>query len=217
MPRFYLNSYRPLVSTAHGRRASAQHDIPPFVDGSIRREPDFEHQFPSITCICRAGKFAPRLCVGDFVAYMTLKGRYGNDRGRHRRLTAVLKVIHVAESHQAAANWYGARGLPLPSNCIVPGNRPKPLNQSVGKRGCTNQRGCGVWDQHYQQRVAQHPRFVICEPLWVRLDADAPRIDEAALIPVFGCVPATRNPGSHDLDRLILLLRHLKLPTSVIA
>jgi len=79
-PKYFLTTYTPLVATKDGRVASEKHGIPPFVDGSIRREPDLEHAVPSISCLCRAGKFAPRFQVGDIVGYMTCKGRYGESQ-----------------------------------------------------------------------------------------------------------------------------------------
>ena len=78
MPVAYLVSYAPLVSSKTGREVSRLHSIPPFVDGSIRREPDLQHKYPSVSCLCRTDKFAPRLRVGDFVAYLTQKRRYGD-------------------------------------------------------------------------------------------------------------------------------------------
>src|ERR1700683_5560370 len=112
-PRAFLVSYTPLVATPHGRNAAAQFRLPPFIDGSIRREPDLEIDWPSISCLCRAGKFAPRLRVGDWVCYMTKK------QGNMRRLAAVLCVAHVFDSHAQAANWYNNHSLKLPSNCMV--------------------------------------------------------------------------------------------------
>lgn len=61
MPRFYLVTYRPLAYSVAGRKAAEAHGIPPFVDGSIRREPDLESAYPSISCLCRTARFAPRL------------------------------------------------------------------------------------------------------------------------------------------------------------
>ena len=105
MPSFFLNSYVPLVASKPGRDASKLYGIEPFVDGSIRREPDLEHEFPAISCLCRADKFAPRLQAGDIVAYMLRKDRYGQKRAQ-RSLTAVLRVLHMFPSHAAAAKWY---------------------------------------------------------------------------------------------------------------
>ena len=44
--RCFLVTYAPLVATAAGRTASENRGIAPFVDGSIRREPDLEQPFP---------------------------------------------------------------------------------------------------------------------------------------------------------------------------
>jgi hypothetical protein len=83
MSRFFLTTYAPLVTTYAGRVACEVHRLKPFIDGSIRREPYLEHRYPSISCLCRADKFATRLEVGDFVAYMTRKGRYGDAKITH--------------------------------------------------------------------------------------------------------------------------------------
>src|SRR5687768_14841588 len=109
MPRFFINTYKPLAINRAGRAASEIHRLPPFIDGSIRREPDLEHELPSISCLCRAGKFAPRLRVGDIVAYLTTKHSFG--RGTvDRRITAVLRVIRVFADHEAAAQWFRSEG-----------------------------------------------------------------------------------------------------------
>ena len=76
----YINTYQPLACNAAGRAASEKFGIPPFVDGSIRGEPDLEHQFPSITCLCRGRNFAPRLREGDRVVYLTKKGHIARGR-----------------------------------------------------------------------------------------------------------------------------------------
>lgn len=73
----YLVSYRPLVNRPAGVIAATRHGISPFVDGSCRREPDFQSEFPSISALCRGRNFAPRLRVGDTAAYITIKGRWG--------------------------------------------------------------------------------------------------------------------------------------------
>ena len=73
--RCFLATFRPLIHSPGGRDAARRYGLPPFIDGSCRREPDLESPFPSITATCRAGKFAPRLVVGDRVAYLTVKGQ----------------------------------------------------------------------------------------------------------------------------------------------
>jgi hypothetical protein len=89
----YLATFRPLVQRSAGRRAVQRYGLPPFIDGSCRREPDFESRYPSISATCRAGHFAPRLTVGDRIAYLTVKGRWLNCAEPHRRLIAVLRVF----------------------------------------------------------------------------------------------------------------------------
>jgi hypothetical protein len=212
--KYFLNTYIPLVATSAGRAVSETHAIPPFVDGSIRREPDLEHPYPSISCLCRAGKFAPRLHPGDIVGYMTCKGRYGEPREPHRRLTAVLEVMAVLPSHAAAARWYRDRDLPLPSNCMVVGNPPKPLDQSHRKhRGG----GCGGglarhWDAAYRRRAALHPAFVVCRPLFLDLSWGAPVVEDEHLVSAFGKVPGTRNPGVLPGEGFRRLLRLVGVP-----
>jgi len=134
MPAF-LATYRPIISTAHGRAAAQTFDLAPFVDSSCRREPDLESSpYPAISALCRGKLFAPRLGVGDNVVYLTKKGRYGTVPSRHWRLVAVLRVLRRFETHHAAASWYRAQGLTPPSNCIVDGNPPVPLERTGGPR-----------------------------------------------------------------------------------
>jgi hypothetical protein len=130
--RCFLATYRPLVRSANGRRAIREHALPPFIDGSCRREPDFESTFPSITATCRGENFAPRLQVGDRVAYLTVRGRYLRDNENGWRLVAVLRIVHRFTSHAEAATWYEQHGKPLPSNCFVEKNPPKPLELTNG-------------------------------------------------------------------------------------
>jgi len=198
----YLNSYKPLALTAVGRAASQRFNIPPFVDGSIRREPDLEHEYPAITCLCRADKFAPRLIEDDLVAYMTTKRRFGRSSA-HRRLTAVLRVIEVVDSHADGAEWYRQRRLSLPNNCMIPGNRAKPLQRSHQHSpvlACGGESGCGLWDRRYRIRARRWGSFAICERLWAELSWDAPVIEDDDFIAAFDSVPGTRNPGALPQD-----------------
>ena len=90
--RCFLATYRPLIQSASGRAAVRKHALSPFIDGSCRREPDFESAFPSITAMCRAGNFAPRLQIGDRIAYLTVKGKYLGHHEPGWRLVAVLRA-----------------------------------------------------------------------------------------------------------------------------
>lgn len=126
----YLNSYRPLVMYKRGKSAIQRFGIPPFVDYSCRREPDLESKFPSITALCRGSNFAPRLNESDIVVYLTRKEKYPGYYIRLRRLAAILRVTKRFESHQEAADWYEAKGLAVPGNCMVKSNPPLELDKT---------------------------------------------------------------------------------------
>src|SRR5690606_25872218 len=193
----YINAYAPLAIRPAGRQASERFGIAPFVDGSIRREPDLEHERPSISCLCRGGLFAPRLRPGDVVIYMTKKSRFGAGE-RHRRMTAVLEVDRLFYIHRDAAEWYRSNSMPLPCNCMVEGNPPNHVSRS--HRGYENSLikvddvfTC-KWEIGYRKRARDTARFVVCKPLWRELSWTAPRVTHLDLEAVFGRVPPTRNP-----------------------
>jgi hypothetical protein len=200
--------------------ASAEHNLPPFIDGSIRREPDLQQKWPMISCLCRAGRFAPRLNVGDYVVYMTCTGQWHEEVGtrpaRHRRLTAILRVEATCDSHEKAAAWYTGRGQNLPSNCMVAGNPPMGLEQShrMTRFRCAMSDGKlhDTWDRAYKKRAERFGRTVICKPVFRSLGWDAPIVRDEDLIEVFGEVPGTQNPGSKPVQLLNPLLSQLKLP-----
>lgn len=54
-----LNSFRPLCSTQLELEAIEKYKLPPFIDASCRREPDFQNPLPSISALCRQVSFAP--------------------------------------------------------------------------------------------------------------------------------------------------------------
>ncbi len=210
-PAFYVNSFRPLAATRAGRRASEAHGLPPFIDGSIRREPDFEHPHPVITCLCRADRFAPRLCRGDHVSYITVKGRHGS-RTPQRRLVAVLVVERLFDSHADAAAWFDHQGLQLPNNLMVKGNPPNPLGHSHRRnkhRGLPDDEWQRKWDLGYHARARAHGRVVGCSVILVDTSWSAPMVSESVLESVFGRVPATRNPGRHDIHLMHRFLDQL--------
>lgn len=211
-PHLYLVSYKPLVLTKTGREASTRYSLPPFIDGSIRREPDLEHSSPSITCICRVAHFAPRLRVGDIVVYYATKWKYGAGEA-HRRVTAILRVARLFDSHAAAAAWYHDRALPLPNNCLVRDNPPYPVAQShrhvKGAAAMDDVTLARLWERKYQERAGDHGRFVVCERLWQDLSWEAPRLHDEHLLDVFGRMPITRIPKALPLDRLPALCARL--------
>jgi hypothetical protein len=211
-PFLYVNTFSPLVSTAQGRRASEEFNLPPFIDGSIRREPDLQHRCPAISCLCRAGKFVPRLKEKDFVVYLAAKRRYGSTTS-HWRLAAVLQVIRTFENHRAAARWYRRRGG-CPTNCMVDGNAPASLEQSHGlapARGCSHADCLRRWENEYVERAEHYPRVVACRVLYREL-CNPPIVHNRHLTQSFGCVPGTQNPRRMSPQGLRDFMRLLRIP-----
>jgi hypothetical protein len=184
----YVNTFEPLCRNAAGRRAVDELRLPPFVDGSCRREPDLEHRFPSITAIRGGRTFAPRLKDGDTVVYLTKPGTYAGARSAHRRLVAVLEVTRRFCSHVEAARWYRAHGGPLPRNCMIEGNPPLPLEQT--DRSCDS---VLEWDQRYEQRVRTCGVFLVCLKVYAELSHPAV-LTEEAMDSIFGRRTTTRGP-----------------------
>jgi len=215
MGRWYLNSFHPLVTTDQGLSATEKFRLPPFIDGSIRREPDFEHPMPGISCLCRAGKFAPRLGRGDTVVYLAVKRRYGGATA-HRRLVAILRVKEVLESHDDAAAWYCQHRLPLPSNCMAKGNACVPIARSHGQSPCQCIRGDAMrqrlWDREYSNRARRFPAYRVCVPLFIECTWSAPVVADANLVRAFRRIPGTQNPGVVDERMCMDFLRRLGIP-----
>lgn len=208
MGRPFLVSFRPLCRTLFGRHASAQFGLPPFVDGSIRREPDLESAFPSVTALCRKGKFAPRLQESDRIAYITTRGKYGSMSATHWRLVALLRVKHCYGTHAEAAEWYTEHRAPLPRNCIVRKNNHVPFDHSDGfispelramTIGCNLDQVIRKWDAGYRIRSREHGDFLICERLFSNL-SDPPAIYEHEWVDWHGRIPSTRNPPQISED-----------------
>ena len=61
MGRLFLNTYAALVATPAGREASKRFGLPPFIDGSIRREPDLEAVFGEVPATRNPGALHLRL------------------------------------------------------------------------------------------------------------------------------------------------------------
>jgi hypothetical protein len=197
---WFYNSFRPLVSKPAGRRAAVAFGLPPFIDGSCRREPDFQSAYPSITGLCRKNKLTPRLHVGDHVIYVTTKGRWGGIDEPHRRLVAVLRVRERFADHPHAAQWYSELKLPLPSNCWVDDNLPIPYAQTV------QDTPEATWDRDYRARARRYPTFLATDPLFCKLD-DPPIVTTAMLLETFGREPGTQNPPRISDEEAYHLLR----------
>lgn len=201
MTSHFLCSFRPLRNNEAGRAAMKSGNLPPFIDGSCRREPDLEATAPSISALCRAGKFAPRLHEGDNVAYITGQAPYEGLPGW--ALAALLRVIKRFESHEAAAEWYRGQGYTLPSNCIVPGNLPQPYHLTNRRLSCEvlegidpeadPQRTVGLWDATYARRARDCGVFLACQADFLELSRP-PVLRRTDLLRIFGRVPGTQTP-----------------------
>src|SRR5690242_4725095 len=80
--------YSPLANSTYGRAVAGRNGIPPYVDASCRREPDFELASPFISGLCRP-HFIAALAVGDLLVYVTKKSTVHREG---RRLVAVLQL-----------------------------------------------------------------------------------------------------------------------------
>lgn len=215
--RCFLATFQPLIRTVGGRTAAQRYSLPPFIDGSCRREPDFESLFPSITATCRAGNFAPRLQVDDGVAYLTVKGKYAGDEAPGWRLVAVLRVSRRFSDHNEAAGWYARQGCPLPSNCLVADNPPNAFELTNGNPPAKVKKRVAaesdfrlavrLWDATYRRRVTKWPVFLATKAEFLEL-IRPPQLQEIDIVEVFGKIPATLNPPEitcHRLERLVKL------------
>jgi hypothetical protein len=207
--KIFLSSYDPIIKYKECRLAIIQHEIPPYVDRSCRREPDFESLYPSITALCRRGKFVPRLSVEDVVIYRTNKAIYPPLTFRHWRVVAVLRVKHVFASHKEAAEWYRKKSIPVPSNCMIAGSRPLPLELTIPLAKTRNRfNSLFAWDSQYRKRALDISLFAVCEPLFIELE-NPPIHTDADDVSVFGRQRTTRTPPVITLSEYrALLSRH---------
>lgn len=198
--RFFLNSYQPICGYAFWKTLRENDKtIPPFVDGSCRREPDLEHVFPAVSALCRAGLFAPKLRPGDIIAYITKQGSYGDVRQNHYRLVSVLLVRERFDTHEDAKQWYRSQGLALPKNCIVDGNDPLPWDQT--HQSPTQTQGKPIidsvekWDAEYEKRKSKHEDFLACEALYSELWEPKVIWPDDLRCVFDGAIPGTQNPS----------------------
>lgn len=220
----YLASYHPLCSTKHGRNASKKFDLPPYIDGSCRREPNLESDFPSITGLCRAGRFAPKLVLGDRVIYISVKGVYQGVTGW--AMVSALEVIHTLPSHTAAAKWYmeNSASTDLPSNCVIPQNPCLPAHLTTGLPNrpvrWSGRWGPGreaewvvpsleMWDTQYQERAKLYPQFVVTKEISPSRLRNPQIIEATTLISIFGKIPGTQTPKEITDDQFEALASFL--------
>ncbi len=204
----YINEFRPLAETPHGRDAIEHGKLPPFIDASCRREPDLESQYPSISALCRGAHFAPHLHEGDVVAYMTKDFAYPATTPSARRLVAVLRIRKTWPTHQEAAERYRQQGLLLPGNCMVRGTKPLPLEFTDRNRA--NLRD---WEAHYWQVARAHGVFHACEPIFLDV-IDPPRLQTRQLQEWFGKIPNPREMSPLDPSAFSKMLEWLAVQTA---
>ncbi|WP_145414856.1 hypothetical protein [Paenibacillus xylanexedens] len=160
----HLVTYYPMILKARGRKAIKKYQLKPYIDHSIRREPNFDHDYPGISALCRKSKLAPKLKIGDIVVYITVKGKHERDTERHHRLVAVLKVIEVCRDHETAAWWYQSRGYsPLPTNCII--SKSLQWDQTT-----LTEEQAEEAEADYIKTANHWPNYIICEKVHMNLE-----------------------------------------------
>ena len=171
MKKFYLNSYHP-VGLKYQKKFQNAWGVAPFVDASHRAEPDFQQVRTTISSICRAAVFAPKLRKGYKIAYMSVK-EYGTPY-----LVALLLVTEEFDSHREAAEWFKSKGFPLSQNCLVEENPPNfsnpfgcgvGIDATCGRNGCGSETTCEDDEQNYQERTRNWGKFLVCENLFLDL------------------------------------------------
>lgn len=226
-----LNSFRPLCMNELGQRAITTYNFPPFIDASCRREPDFQNPFPSISALCRQGKFAPHLRIGDIILYMTLQGHYSPYNEKHHRIVAILQVEEVYSTHQQGQIEYSKLKIATPSNCMVNGNLPFDFDKTAGnfKTGkelkhflmhnqqtqlTIGQRYLGHWDNNYLQKSQQWTSFIRTKTLYKNLVDPVPVFRQDFEI-IFGKLPNTRTPNRISDKQFIELSKLIGLNVSL--
>lgn len=216
---YYLNSFRPLCHTKTGRLALERHELPPFIDASCRREPDFQSTFPSISALCRGRAFAPRLKEGDGIIYLTVKSEYPPVQFQHWRIVALLRVKRRFESHRDAASWYREQGVPLPSNCLVEGNNCLPFEMRAGPNPpdqfgdpTDTEQVLRKWDASYKLRMRKYGTFLACETEFLELH-QPPILTREMMLEIFGRIPSTQTPPRISEQQFIAITAVATKPT----
>ena len=165
--RIYLNSFYPLCNNKFGLKAIKKYGFSQYIDGSCRREPDFENEFPCITGLCRPS-FSDKLNKNDLIVYVTNKKGIGS-----RKIIAVLEVIKIFENHSEAANWYVHKNKTIPNNLIVNETKPLDLDKTHRLHGINEKSENKIiskWDKLYQDRSKKNSKVVQCKILYIELN-----------------------------------------------
>jgi len=123
----------------------------------------------------------------------------------HWRVVAILEVAHRCVSHAKAKEWYETRGENLPSNCLVGGNDPRPLEETLPPRKFKG--NLEKWNAFYEKRAHENPCFLICTTQWKEL-FNPPAMTEETMRFIFGRLRCTQNPPRDITEREFSALKH---------
>jgi hypothetical protein len=196
----FLNSFTPLAVNKFGRAAAAKYSLPFYIDGSCRREPDFENLKPAITQLCRPTKLVTRLSKGDLVIYITKLGRYGTNQS-HWKLISILEVIDIVPDHNAALAFYTNNRIPVSQNIICSSTIPFAFDMThrlfcgFGTAGLSGPQIISKWDTSYNNRAKKYPEVAITQ-VWNNISVliNPPIINHQMMKSIFGRIPGTQNP-----------------------
>lgn len=190
----YFTSYYPLICTKKGLEAYHKYNLPQYIDGSCRREPDFQHDYPAVTGLCRPG-FSKKLSIEDKIIYTTNKRGIGI-----KKFICIFEVMDKFKSHIDAEKWYKDNNYAIPNNLIVSATNPFPLDKThqlhnINKRISDPEEVIKIWNNDYQNRANNNPDVAICK-IWnnhLNLN-NPPDLSNDNMLEIFGRIPATRNP-----------------------
>lgn len=195
----FLNSFTPLAVNKIGRASATKYNLPLYIDGSCRREPDFENLKPAITQLCRPTKLVTRLSYNDLIIYITKLGSYGTNQA-HWKLISILEVIDIVPDHNSAFSFYTKNKIPVSQNIICNSTSPFPLDYTHGinennKNNTNDNVVIRKWNAAYIYRAKQYPEVAITQ-VWnniLHLD-NPPIINHQMMKSIFGRIPGTQNP-----------------------
>lgn len=195
----FINSFTPLAFNKFGRASSSMYNLPLYIDGSCRREPDFENSKPAITQLCRPNKLVTRLKNKDLIIYITKLDRYGTKQA-HWKLISILEVNSIVPDHNSALSFYIKNKIPVSQNIICNRTSPFPLEYTHGINENNKKKTDAIkvikkWNAGYIYRAKHYPEVAISQ-VWndiLHLD-NPPIINHQMMKPIFGRIPGTQNP-----------------------
>jgi hypothetical protein len=195
----FLNSFTPLAVNKFGRAAAALYNIPPYIDGSCRREPDFENLKPAITQLCRPNKLVTRLSNSDLIIYITKLGRYGSNQA-HWKFVGILEVIDIVPDHNSALTYYLNNKITVSQNIMCSNTSPFQLDMThricgFNYIGLSSSNIISKWNAGYNYRANKYRTVAITEVWNNKLFLNSPPlINHQMMKSIFGRIPGTQNP-----------------------